>query len=233
MQRNPHSNMTEKKRLKHMCCAATATLCLLGCAGSQKAPGNREASQASSPEEIPEVLYAEILKARARAAQTEPRLNNKTIREDKAAARASSQGKKAAAAGNETEAVSLLETALKLDPSRREDRRLLIDLLLKQKLRDRARRHIDSLPAPEDNEKAVIERARLYVSAEQYRDARALILDFLGSTPPENKNLLSLLVAAECAVGRPEAAFALERIDISDADAPRECAARISKASAR
>ena len=67
---------------------------------------------------------------------------------------------------------------------------------------------IDSLPAPEDTEKAVSARARLMLSAAMYRETRGLILTYLGKTEPEGE-LRLLLADAECGLGRIEAAAVL------------------------
>ena len=94
-----------------------------------------------------------------------------------------------------------------------------IETLIAAGFLERAVFEIDSLPAPEDTQRAVLARARLMLSAAMYREARELMLTYLGKNEPEGE-LRSLLADAECGLGRVEAAAVLSESECSGRETP-------------
>jgi thioredoxin-like negative regulator of GroEL len=108
--------------------------------------------------------------------------------------------------GRIKEAADLLELALEKDPTNEPLRLRVIDLFFELGAPHRARRHIDSLAALENNDtNSALARARLLSRAALFYEARELVASQLEAHPSDPKLALALS-AAEIRLGRLEAA---------------------------
>lgn len=205
-----------------------SVLSAFGCGGRPVAPVDGSADAQVLPEaSVVEAALLEEVKVAEGDLKTAP-LGSMIL---DPAAQYSEKGHAASARAQIDEAVILLGAALRLSPGRTADRLLLIDLLLRQHRISDARRHIDSLPSPEDTAPAVIARVRLLAGAAMFQEARTLIFDYWGSNAPEAGELRLLLAATECALGRPDAAFALMEQTVSNGETEAACGTLLKAAS--